>query len=219
VAAVGGVAAVSILSNLLGQHTARLKDATSENEAVDNAIPAFDADIQQIVSEYNAGSLTAAQALAATKSLDQAQYQYMHSLVGKPGTAWNGTPLPCGQPSQSTAACNSKCTVGCCIYNNVIHQPLDCIEGILAGSGSGTATFPELYPGKYSPYTRASYTLTLTKPAAAASVAANLNASIASLTGNTALTIPGVPAGSSNLLLFVVVGVIIIGALLFGFKK
>lgn len=166
-AAIAVTALASVASTLLGQHVARLKDATSENDAVDNAIPAFDTDIQQIVTSVNKGTVTPAHALIAAKTMSSQLYTYFHSLVGKPGTAWNGSPLSCGAPSQSTAKCDSGCTVGCCIYNNCVAQPMNCLETFLTSATPGATTsipVPEIYPGKYSAYTRPAYTLTVTVP-------------------------------------------------------
>lgn len=161
-----GPALAAIGSVVLGAHVAKLKDATSENQAVDSAIPAFDIDLQTLVTAINNGQYSPSQGSVAAATMNSQLYNYFHSLVGKPGTAWSGTPLPCGAPSQSTAKCNSGCTVGCCIYNNCIAQPMDCLIKGLAGSpgSSTTIAVPEIYPGKYSTYTRPAYSLTLTIP-------------------------------------------------------
>jgi hypothetical protein len=184
-----GPALAAIGSIVLGAHVAKLKDATSENEAVDTAIPAFDTDFQQLSQAVNSGAYTAAQALVAAKTMSNQLYTYFHSLVGSPGTAWGAgsTPLPCGAPSQSTAKCDSGCTVGCCIYNNCVAQPMNCLETFLASATPGATTtipVPEIYPGKYSTYTRPAYTVTLTIPQPPSAVSSILGGESASGTGS-----------------------------------
>ena len=194
-----GPALSAVAGIVLGAHVAKLKDATDENEEVDNAIPAFDTDIAQLVSAVNKGTYTPGQALVAAKTMSSQLYTYFHSLVGKAGTAWNGSPLPCGAASQSTAKCDSGCTVGCCIYNNCVAQPMNCLETFLASATPGATTsipVPEIYPGKYSTYTRPAYTLTLTIPQPPTAVSAILggNGTVSSIEGAAASAL-----GQSNL--------------------
>jgi hypothetical protein len=119
----GAVAAgVSGLITQLTQHSARLADAKAENVAMQPAVEAFDADLQAIAAAYVQGQITAAQAAQAIATLDANLYANLHSLVGKPGTAWNVPQQTMDQDLGAT--CNTACTVSCCVYNNDLHSPL-----------------------------------------------------------------------------------------------
>jgi hypothetical protein len=170
-----GVAALSIGLNQLAAHSARLQGATSENEAVDAAIPAYDADIAAIASAYNGGSAPASECNQALNMVAQNCYSYFKGLVGKPGTSWIDTG---SNPNQPTKTCNKSCTVSCCVfYDDILPGIFNMLAAISTAEGSpspqnsgvvsSTATIPKVYPGKYSSYTRALYTVPLKKPAKA----------------------------------------------------
>jgi hypothetical protein len=186
-AAIGAVANI-----LLAQHTARLKGATNENQAADQIIPAFDADLEEIVAAYNAGTLngkpfTGQMAAAAFAQVDQQVYAYLKKQVGAAGTAWDGT-----------GVCSKSCTVGCCLYYNDLHSAIYGPSGppyngnlssgspnangagglipIVTGqvfapsgyaNGRGNAWIPTVYPPTdtaYGNYQRPGYFLTLIPP-------------------------------------------------------
>lgn len=168
-AAVAGVAAIAVVgavvASLLKAHQARLTGATNENMAVDRYIPVFDSFVQALVAAWNSGQATAAQCAQACQQFDQYIYNAFRSLVGPPGTAWNDSTGMAGQ-------CNKGCTVGCCVYFGDLGPVLNNISYVLGyptskwGKGdpriSGrTITVPKVFPSKYSPYTRALYTVTL----------------------------------------------------------
>ena len=117
-----GVAAAVVAVKLgiteLTQHTARLGNAIAENTAMDACIPAFDSDIQLCSSAYKNGQASKATVNAAFLIIYNNCYAYLSSLVGKPGTAWNGT-LALAQ--QGKVACNDDCTASCCIFWNDIY--------------------------------------------------------------------------------------------------
>jgi hypothetical protein len=117
-----GVAAAVVLVKLgiteLTQHTARLGNAIAENTAMDECIPAFDADIQLCSSAYKNGQASKATVNSAFLIIYNNCYAYLSSLVGKPGTAWNGT-LALAQ--QGKVACDNDCTASCCIFWNDIY--------------------------------------------------------------------------------------------------
>src|SRR5277367_4095336 len=83
----GATAAIQQGVQQLAQHTARLKDATNENEALDQVIPAFDADLAAIANAFNTGT-SASDCVSALQLVDTNIYTYLRSLVGKAGTAW-----------------------------------------------------------------------------------------------------------------------------------
>lgn len=184
-------AASSAISGLLSQitqHSERLSDAKNENSAVPAAVEAFDADLANIAAAYSAGKLSASQAAQALEALDANVYAYLHSLVGKPGTAW---PAQYNNLSMTDnpavpgpgVACNSGCTVSCCVYLNDLHPPLAGAFVTLLG-GNVAAELPnstifikpvqggfdlyvgEVYPppSQYGAYTRAAYWVSFLAP-------------------------------------------------------
>ena len=164
-----------ILGSLFAQHSLRLKDAQTENEMADQAIPAFDQDLQEIITAWNSGQYDAETIAQSFLQLDANMKKYLSSMNGKPGVAWHEYSAPPAQP------CNKGCTVGCCLYYVNIHtytvgmaafvlgqaiQPHQYGEGIATGQTSGVkqVTVGQVYPSKYSSYTRPAYTVQLRAP-------------------------------------------------------
>jgi hypothetical protein len=165
-------AAISGLLTQLTQHSARLKGAQNENAAADQAIPAFDADLQSIVAAYEAGTITQTQAISALLSVDANIKAYLKSHVGPAGTAWDGSGF-----------CTKTCTVGCCIFYNNLHPaivgPDPAVQGgrvmdgalglvpLIASGKAGTVYIPQVFPPSnkaYGNYARAGYTISITPP-------------------------------------------------------
>ena len=127
--------AASLTGGLLAAHTQRLHDAQNENSAGNQAVQAFDADLQQVVDAYNSGQVSQADGLAALAQIDQQIYSFLRSQVGKPGTAWR----------DGYTNCDKTCTVGCCIYNTSIHPSILNAERALQ-SGSGSFNVRKIFP-------------------------------------------------------------------------
>jgi hypothetical protein len=160
-AAVG--AAIAVAAALLAAHSARLKGATNENQAVDQYDPVFVSFVNQLVAAYNSGQISKQQAATTAQQFDRALYNSLRALVGAAGTHWVDIP---------NGPCNKSCTVGCCIYWGIFAPALDDISYVLGfptgkyGQGdyriSGrTVTIVKFNPSKYSPYTRAAFSVTL----------------------------------------------------------
>jgi hypothetical protein len=168
-----GAAVSAVASILLAQHTARLKGATNENQALDQAIPAFDADLAEIAAAYNAGTATRAQTISGFQQVDAQVYAYLKAQVGAPGTAWDGT-----------GKCTKSCTAGCCVYYNDLHSAIagpdlkvqggivmdgatGLVPALQSPAAGGRCWVPEVYPPSdtaYGNYSRAGYYITLTAP-------------------------------------------------------
>jgi hypothetical protein len=162
-----GAAIQAIGAQLLAQHQARLKGATNENNAALTIVPAFDDFVSRLVAAYKSGQLSASQTAGYLQSFDQSMYQQLRSLVGPPGTAWSDANGMAGK-------CDKTCTVSCCLYYSDLGPPLSLMRCIL-GDQSGqwgasdprinlnarTVQVPRVYPGKYSNYSRAGYTVQL----------------------------------------------------------
>jgi hypothetical protein len=146
--------ASSFLGGLFAAHTARLHDAQNENDAAEQALVAFDADLQQIADAYNNGQLSQADALSALSAVDQQTYQFLRAQVGKVGTAWR----------DDYPHCDKSCTVGCCIYNQDLHPSI--LNAVAAfQKGSGSFNVRKVYGSKYGLQTREAYSLTIKAPA------------------------------------------------------
>jgi len=168
ISAVGGI--------LIAQHTARLKGATNENQAADQTIPAFDADLAEIANAYNSGTLngkpfTPVMAIAALQKVDVQIKTYLKSKVGAPGTAW-----------KDGGICDKSCTVGCCLYWNDLRPAIFGAPVFANGTmgfipvikrGGGTVYVPKIYPPSnkaYGDYSRESYTMELRAPSQPSSI-------------------------------------------------
>lgn len=181
--------AASVIGAVLAQHTARLHDAANENAALDALIPAFDADLQEVVQAYNSGT-DAQSCINALLAVDSNAYNYLRAQVGKPGTAWGGpstASIGTGLNPSYLATCDKMCTAGCCVYLNDLrpaifgrtvgggaYGPYQTKPGIVGGlieaiqKGSGTVhVIPIAKPPNtaYGNYARASYDLIVQKPA------------------------------------------------------
>jgi hypothetical protein len=208
-AAVGaGISVAKLAITALAAHTARLKDAQQENEAMAALIPAWDADIQAIVAAYNSGDYTASACIAAAQAVDTQSFNYLRGLVGKAGTAWGGpttSSIGYGNRPIYSATCNKSCTAACCVYLNDLrpgiygrgglgsaYQPWQTSSGSVTGliellqSGSGVLKIITIAApaSKYGDFSRTGYTLTLTKPSAVHEVQGTLAKTIASMTGS-----------------------------------
>jgi predicted RNA-binding Zn ribbon-like protein len=162
---VGAIA--SVAESLLAAHQARLKGATNENNAALQIVPVYDSFINKLVAAYNSGQVSAAEAANVFARFDQSVYQQLRSLVGAPGTAWSDAAGMAGR-------CDKTCTVSCCLYFSDLGPPLSLARRVWGDQGGRwgnagpdprlngrTVTVPKVYPGKYSAYSRASYTFTL----------------------------------------------------------
>jgi exonuclease VII small subunit len=191
--------ATGVLTGLLAQHTVRMKDAENENAAAAEAIPNYDADLQQINQAYNAGTASAAQCVAALNQVAAQVEAYLKEQVGKPGTSW----------VENSTACNKQCTVGCCLFF------LDMLPGIkmcvaAINSGGGTVNVPTVFGDKYGLSGRPGYALQFVKPSAASSIAESVLGSASPLAANTA-ALPGATTSSKTLLLVIVIAALAVG--------
>jgi hypothetical protein len=161
--AIAAIAAVA--AALLAAHEKRLTDAKNENAAVDQWIPVFDSFVVSVVNAYNNKTIDAYHAAMICQQFDQTLYDRFRSFVGQPGTSWSDSEGMAGK-------CDKNCTVGCCVYYGDLGPVLNNISYVLGyptgkwGQGDPringrTITCPKVYPSKYSSYSRALYTVTL----------------------------------------------------------
>lgn len=147
-----GQQVLGIVGKLLAQHTLRLHDAQTENSEVAQLIPALVQDAQEIVAALNAGQIDANSAIQSLAGLDTYIKGRLQSYVGKPGTAWSGSPSGCPDGSSGmngSHSCNKQCTVGCCIYYNFFEPFLDCLIRRIAKGGVQAAALAPINGNKY----------------------------------------------------------------------
>lgn len=211
--AAGIGAALGVASALYQAHTARLQNATNENQAADILIPAFDADLRAIGANYENGSWTAAQCISILQQVDMNCYNYLRKQVGRTGTMWTTPPA---NGANAAVPCNKACTVGCCLYYNdlrpaIYGQAPYNTQGnvgmipVLQGSKgqpitghTNQAYVPEVYPPSdksYGNYQRAAYWINLSPPPKNAAKKAIV--ALPSLPEEPSIPVPTVAAKSS----------------------
>lgn len=204
-AATAGIgAAIGIILALFAAHQARVAGAKNENAAVNLAVPNAQSELQQIVSLYNSGQLTASLAaqyvaqVAANFQAAIAQYQTgagQHSIACVAGSSVNSK-----TGSWASTPCNKNCTAGCCVYCNTILQWVSAVtQAITAGGGTaqmGGITGDAKYAGMNLP----AWTLNVTPPApgSVAGVTSDLTEVAADITSGA--TVAGIPVWAIALL-------------------
>ena len=243
----GAVAAgIASLAASFAQHTQRLRDATNENAALDQLIPAFDADIQQVVDAFNQGA-SATDCINGLYAIDSYAYTYLRNQVGKPGTAWGGpsdASLGTDINPSYKVTCDTKCTAGCCVYLNALrpaifgrsgvgtsYAPFQTSSGIVGGlieaiqKGGGTIHVVTVFPPPnkaYGNFGRVGYDLTVKAPSPVSSFADSiLGGSALQSNGSSVVAVPASPlsalTGNSTIaILTVLTALILIVTALFG---
>lgn len=224
----------SISSALLGQHSARLANATAENKAVPQAVQAMDADLSEINQAYKSGSADAATCVAALNKVDASIYAYLHSLVGKVGTAWSDTVGESG-------LCNKSCTAACCVYFGDLGPALSLSAVALGGApirygkwsrgdpriSGNVVQVPTVYGSSYGGVNRPGYPVDWTPPAVVTSSPSSvIQSAVSSLLGTGTSGVStnvgaatGVnsaviaPVASSSLTTWLLIAALILGAI------
>jgi hypothetical protein len=215
-AAAAAAVVVKVTVAELAQHTKRLSDATNENAALDQVIPAYDADLAAVAGAYNTGA-DPETCIAALEDVDNNIFSYLHSLVGSAGTAWGGPStgiIGTGNLPSYSATCNKSCTAACCVYLNNLRPGIYGrsglggaysqwqTSGVIVGmiqviqQGGGTVKVITVDPPTnkaYGDYSRAGYNLVLKKPPAATSIASQVLTVSGVHIGNTATVPPAEP--------------------------
>jgi hypothetical protein len=182
-------AAISLASNLVGaafsaiaQHSLRLRDAKAENSAVPQAVDALQQDFDEIAGALSSGEATPREAIAHLIQMESSIEGFLKSLVGKPGTAWAGSPSGCPgsdvpKTENGSHPCDKGCTAGCCIFFNYLEPAVDCFIKRLqrtAPGGSFGVNIPAIAGNKYGFPNVPAYSVTVTLPKYGASVASDV---------------------------------------------
>lgn len=175
-------AGIGILLALFAAHEARVAGAKDENAAVNIAAPNAQSELQQIVSLYNSGQLTAQQALQYTAQV-ASNFQ---SAIAPHQTGAGQHATTCA--ASGSTPCNKNCTAGCCVYCNTILQWVSAVTQAIS-AGGGTAQLSGISGlAKYNGIVMAPITLTVTAPAAGS--AAGVAGVASDLTSGTVAGIP-----------------------------
>jgi hypothetical protein len=164
-AGIGAVAGA--IAGIWASHAARAAGAKSENQALNSALIAFDASLQNIFGAANARQITAVEAITLLQGTLAYYWQGMAKYMVGPGRAdgsAGGTKctsvVVCNQQSAPGLSCNSSCTAGCCVGCDVFTPTINQAINIFQQNG-GTLTVCPVYGNtKYGANSRPSYTLT-----------------------------------------------------------
>jgi hypothetical protein len=182
-----GGAFSAIFGGLMAASAKRAAQAKNENAAVAQEIAPWDGAIQQIVSAFNSGQITAseaAQLLASPQSRQQNVNQYPNGpvwnsfwqVVGpqvQPGR--NGCNSGTAPHQPPLTHCSGSYGAGCCVaYDDLDSGQLYVTQAIMQASNSpGTPVtsqqIPAVYASKYGGVDRPGYTVTVTAPSGAGS--------------------------------------------------
>jgi hypothetical protein len=122
-AATAGIGiAIGVAVVLWQKHEARIKGAKTENAAMNIAVPGWEQSLVGIISQYNAGTLDAPTAAAELVSLKNLVFTSLQRYNHVPGVNWSGGGTQPGLSAKKYwgITCDKRCTIGCCLFNNVI---------------------------------------------------------------------------------------------------
>ncbi len=198
---IAGAALGLLIGGLLSAHFAREKGAQNENAALNQIVPAVQADIQSIVSAYNSGQVTASEAITALQQVQANYWQAVAPYEGGPGQAGNqslctsspATGNPPAGPYIYGAPCNKSCTASCCVGCDWVNNYIDQLSKLLTAGKTGTFQLQGAIPGnKYGMQTFPALSVSLSTPAAggSAGAAGGLSSVISSVTSGTVAGFP-----------------------------
>jgi hypothetical protein len=114
--------AIGVAVMLWAKHEARIKGAKNENAAMNIAMPGWLEAIQGIILQYNQGKIDAPTTTAELVALRNLVFTSLQKYNHTPGVDWSGGG---GQPGLTVQKywgipCDKHCTIGCCLFNNVV---------------------------------------------------------------------------------------------------
>lgn len=151
------------------RHEARIKAAKSENAAMNIAVPGWQQSLLTIVAQYNSGQLTDIQTVSELKQLRQLIFNSLQRYNHTRGVNWKGggtQPGLWGSTKYFSVKCDKHCTIGCCLFNNVmgpaISNTINLIKKTTPGQKSITIPAMQPYP-TYGFKGNPSFTVTITR--------------------------------------------------------
>jgi len=175
----------ALIGSLLSAHFARQAGAKNENAALNQLMPIIQTDVQSVVTAYNSGSISAADAITALQAIQSnywqaaAQFEKSPGQAGGPNTCLsNGTQIgAAGTPMTSTVPCDKNHTastcVGCIYLNNYVSQ----LSQLLQAGKTGTFQLQAAIPANGYGFTGApALTVTLSAPPVSSGLSSVLSA-------------------------------------------
>jgi hypothetical protein len=188
-------ALVGVIAALWSAHAARAKGATTENQALNSALPTFFQSVQAIFSAANSGQITGAQAASTIQSVYQTFWSQMCPFTTGPGRAdASNCGASCGGPTNMAAPCsgmpnghfcNSSCTATCCVGCQDLLPIVAQAQAVFMSPTGGTVQLCTVSASKYGLTASGGGTVTYTPPAptSAAGIANSLESSTSTIAG------------------------------------
>lgn len=206
---------VGVIAGLWAAHSARVKGAKAENQAINSAVQAWDAGMKAIFAAANSSdptqNVSAADAANQVEQLFGTFWAQMSPYMHSPGTAdasgagthcGNGTLMagdPCSGTPGSPAPCGKSCTATCCVGCADLYPSMLQALQVLASPTGGSVKICTVFGSSYGAQLRSGYTLTYTPPTVASTVS-SVTSGIESLFGGSSA------AGTSSWLPILAIG-------------
>lgn len=147
---IGAVVGLAVV--LWSKHEARIKGAKNEDAAMNVIAAGWKQSMQGIIAAYNSGQindLTCAAELQQLRDLVLASAQKYNHV---PGVDWSGGGTQAAGTRGTkyfTAKCDKHCTVGCCLFNNIIGPGTNNAISMVTSKTVKTITIPSMASSKY----------------------------------------------------------------------
>lgn len=218
---------IGIVTGIFSGMAERARQATSENQALNEFVAGVDQAIKQVASDYNSGQISQNDAEAEIASIWSWYGQVVtpHIQPNRNGCAsGSNCPGTATQYASTNGVPNGFCSgnegASCCVGCGPIRLALENMSHALQ-AGKGTFTVPKVWGDHYGLQTREAYTISLNPPPLN-NVTATVNSTIDNILGVSSPVVASGPASNagftgptsqSNLLIVIVV---LVALLLFG---
>ena len=170
---------IGIIAGLWAAHSARVKGAKQENQAINSAVATWDAGMRAIFQAANSSDPTInVSGPAAAQQVQQLWGQFwamMSPYLHAPGTSdASGGGMNCGSPQLNPAGpcagtpgghkCDASCTATCCVGCQDLYPSMLQAVQVLNSPQGGTVQVCTVSGSKYGANARSGYTLTFTPP-------------------------------------------------------
>src|ERR1700691_728289 len=220
-AAAGAI--VGIIAGLFEASAARAKGATTENEAINEYLPAWDSGMQQIFAAANAGTATPAECITAVQSLMSnwwAAAAQFHGLSGVADASHGGADCGTYVPGQTTACsptggprCGKSCTAFCCVGCHDLMPSAQYAIYLFGLPQGGQLNVCTVYSSSYGASQRNSYTLTYTPPpASTAASASTVTGAVSSVANEATSAVSSLTGASSSMSFLLLAGLAALAA-------
>jgi len=206
---------IGVIAGLWAAHSARVKGATQENQAINSAVSTWDAGMKAIFNAANSSDPTInVPGPVAAQQVQQLWGQFwamMSPYLRSPGTSdASGGGMNCGSPTLNPAGpcagtpgghkCDASCTATCCVGCQDLYPAMLQAVQVLNSPAGGTVQVCAVSGSKYGAQARSGYTLTFNPPAV--SPLSTTSSALANLFGGSS------SGGGSSLLPILAIGLI-----------